>query len=103
MKIVKCFSALLIIISPVIMALPKITLVYGESSEGFTRVKVKNETLLPLACFVAIDGHKKKFQLRAKSTSIWITSSDSRYNYQNFSTWCDYLDLNPDYKVYALY
>lgn len=103
MKIIKYFYFALIFISPLIMALPKVTLTFGESLNGFTRVKIKNETFEPLACFVAIDGHKTKFQLRAKSTSNWITTTDKRFNYKHFSTWCDYLDVYPQYRIYQAY
>jgi hypothetical protein len=103
MKITKYFCAALIIISPIIWALPKITVTFGESSNGFTRVKIKNETSDPLACFVAIDGHKIKFQLQVRSSSGWITATDKRFNYHNFSTGCDYLEVHPKYKAYQVY
>ena len=103
MKIIKYFCFALIFISPLIMALPKVTRTFGESLNGFTRVKIHNETFEVLACFVAIDGHKAKFQLRPKSTSNWITATDKRFNYQNFSTWCDYLDIHPQYRIYQAY
>jgi len=103
MKIAKYFCAALIIISPLIMALPKVTVTFGESLNGFSRVRIKNETFVPLACFVAIDGYKTKFQLRAKSTSRWITTTDKRFNYRNFSTWCDYLEIHPKYNAYQAY
>ena len=103
MKITKYFCAAVIIISPVIWASPKITLTFGESSDGFARVKIKNETFEPLACYVAIDGHKVKFQLQVKSASRWITATDQRFNYQNFSTWCDYLEIHPKYRAYQVY
>ena len=103
MKITKYLCAVIMLISPVIWALPKITVTFSESSAGFTRVKIKNETFEPLACYVAIDGHKVKFQLTVKSTSRWITTTDKRFNYQNFSTWCDYLEIYPKYKAYQVY
>ncbi len=103
MKIKKYLCLFFLLFSPLIFALPKISVSYGETFDGFSRVKIKNETLVPLACFVAIDGHKTKFQLRARSTSDWFTSTDTRFNYQNFSTWCDYLDIHPEYKAYKLY
>ena len=102
MKITIFFYIIMIIFSPVILAAPKITVSFGDSN-GFTRIKIKNETFEPLACFVAIDGHKTKFQLRAKSTSNWITTTDKRFNYKHFSTWCDYLDVYPQYRIYQAY
>lgn len=103
MKITKYFFAAIMVFSPVIIALPKITVTFGESLDGFTRVKIKNETFIPLACYVSIDGQKSKFQLRPKSTSTWVTSTDKRYNYTNFSTWCDYLEIHPKYNLYRAY
>lgn len=103
MKMTKYFFAALIIFSPVSLALPKVTVTFDKSSDGFARVRIKNETFVPLACFVAIDGHKIKFQLRAKSTSRWVTATDKRFNYRNFSTWCDYLEIHPKYNAYQAY
>ena len=103
MKIIPYFFTTLIIISPITMALPKVTVSFDESLDGFARVKIQNETFEPLACFVAIDGHKAKFQLLAKSSSRWFSATDKRFNYRNFSTWCDYLDVHPAYKIYKAY
>jgi hypothetical protein len=103
MKTIKHLCATAFIISPVIWALPKITVTFGESSNGFSQVKIKNETEESLACFVAIDGYKAKFRLRMRSTSRWITTTDTRYTYRNFSTWCDYLEVYPNYKAYQVY
>jgi hypothetical protein len=103
MNIFKCFSIILLIISPLSWSLPKVTVTFNKTAAGFTQVKIRNETLESLACFVAIDGFQKKFQLRAKSSTQWITATDTRYNYQNFSTWCDYLDVHPKYKAYVSY
>ncbi|MFT5812758.1 MAG: hypothetical protein ACI9VT_000495 [Psychroserpens sp.] len=103
MKITGYFFAAVMMISPVIWASPKTTLTFGVSSDGFARVKIKNQTSEPLACYVAIDGHKVKFQLQFQSTSRWITATDQRFNYQNFSTWCDYLEVHPKFKAYQEY
>mgnify|MGYP000160590106 CR=1 FL=1 len=81
-------------------AKPKIKIKYGYSLDGFVRVQVKNETNKDLACWVAIDGFKKKFRLPPKMTSQWVTANDKRYTYTNFSTWCDYIDLHPEYQKY---
>ncbi|WP_286234141.1 hypothetical protein [Thalassotalea sediminis] len=63
-------------------------------------MQVKNESNRELACWVAIDGFKKKFRLPQFTTSQWITVYDKRYNYQNFSTWCDYIERYPEYRQY---
>lgn len=93
------FYIVMLTFSPVIVALPKVTVSFGDSN-GFARIKIKNETFEPLACYVAIDGHKVKFQLQGQSSSRWISATDKRFNYQNFSSWCDYLELHPNYQAY---
>ncbi len=103
MNFLKYFCAFLLIISPVSWGLPKITVTYNVTPTGFTQVRIRNETLESLACYVAIDGFKKKFKLYPKTSSQWITATDTRYNHQNFSTWCDYLDVHPKYESYREY
>jgi len=103
MKNIKLFCFILLFISTPSLALPKVSLTFGESLNGFARVKITNETTEPLACFVAIDGYKSKFQLRPKSISNWITTTDKRFNYRHFRTWCDYLEVHPKYKAYRAY
>lgn len=88
------------IVSHQVQAKPKYKSLFGHSLQGFARIQVKNETSKDLACWVAIDGHKIKFRLPALNTSQWYTSNDKRYNYQHFSTWCDYIDLHPEYQKY---
>ena len=73
MNITKYFCAVAIFISPVILASPKITVSFGDSN-GFV-----------------------------KSSSPWISATDKQFNYQNFSTWCDYLEIHPKYKSYQIY
>lgn len=75
----------------------KIAIIHGKSQDGFARVKIKNETNVPLACYVSIDGKKIKFRLLPFLTSKWYQATDSRFNYRHFSTWCDYLELHPEY------
>ncbi len=103
MKILNYLSVLLLIFSPLSWGKPKITVTFDKLATGFTQVKIRNDTFESLACYVAIDGFKEKFQLRAKSSSPWITATDKRYNYQNFSTWCDYLETHPSYRNYRAY
>lgn len=102
MKIRIYFYIAMMTFSPIILASPRVTVSFGDSS-GLARIKIKNETFEPLACYVAIDGHKIKFQLQGQSSSRWISATDKRFNYQNFSTWCDYLELHPNYKAYQMY
>jgi hypothetical protein len=37
------------------------------------------------------------------STSRWITTTKTRFAYQDSSTWCDYLEVYPNYKAYQVY
>ena len=100
---IKIFCLVLFIISPLSWAKPKTVTTFNVNAAGFTQVRITNDTLVVWACYVAIDGFKKKFRLRAKTTSQWITATDTRYNYQNFSTWCDYLELHPKYNNYPIF
>lgn len=75
-----------------IQAYPKITVSYEIDKQSYTRVKVKNETRRVLGCYVAIDGHKKKFKLSSLATSQWYTATDVRFNYTDFSVFCDYIE-----------
>jgi hypothetical protein len=81
-------------------AAPKTKVTYGKSLDGFSRVKIRNETSRDLACYIAIDGYKLKFRLPALRQSKWYTATDKAFSYRNFSTWCDYIDLHPEYKKY---
>jgi len=103
MNLVKYITIVLLIISPLSWSKPRTTVTFNKTITGFTQVRIKNETFESLACFVAIDGFKKKFQLRPKSSSRWITATDKHYNYKNFSTWCDYLEVHPQFKNYQAY
>ena len=75
------------------------SVVHGKNHEGLAQVKIVNETKAALACYVAIDGYKIKFSLPAYSSSKWYKAVDRSFNYRNFSTWCDYLELHPEYKA----
>ncbi len=81
------------------LAKVKISIIHGKTQEGIARIKIKNETKVPLACYVAIDGRKVKFHIPPYLSSKWIQATDSRFNYRHFSTWCDYLELHPEYKT----
>ncbi|GAA5136206.1 hypothetical protein [Thalassotalea piscium] len=79
---------------------PKTVTLYAKTPKGFIKAKIKNETFEELACYIAIDGHKKKFRLLGQTESQWFTATDKHFNHTNFSTWCDYIDLYPQYKKY---
>ncbi len=82
-------------------ALAKTRTTYGYSKNGFIQMKIKNETTKELACWIGINGFKRKFRLPAIAESQWVTANDKRFNYKNFSTWCDFIELHPEYKKYS--
>jgi len=71
-------------------ASPKISITYDINPQNFAKIKVKNETMRILGCYVAIDGYKKKFTLTALASSRWIKATDTRFKYTDFSVFCDY-------------
>jgi len=101
--IIILITALIFLISNAVQAKPKTKTIYGHSLDGFARVKIKNNTTENLACYVAINGYKIKFRLAALRESKWYTATDKRLSYKNFSTWCDYLSLNPEYLKYKVF
>ena len=93
------FLVLVVFVFPV-NAKPKTKVTYELNAMGFTRTKIENKTTESLACYVAIDGYKKKFRLPSFNTSQWYTANDKRINYKNFTVWCDYLSAYPSYNQY---
>jgi len=98
--IIIVIAAFILLITNNVHAKPKTKTIYGRSLDGFPRVKIKNNTTESLACYVAVDGYKVKFRLQALRESKWYTATDKRFNYRNFSTWCDFLTLHPEYLKY---
>lgn len=93
---------LLLGVSLIANANPKILVEHGFTLNGYARARVINESRENLACYMAIDGYKIKYVLPPLNTSRWFTATDKRYNHTNFSTWCDYLVLHPEYENYRL-
>ena len=91
---------LILLLTCDVNARPKTSIEHGRSIEGFARMRINNLITKELACYVAIDGFKVKFRLPALNTSRWVTATDTQFNHSNFSTWCDYLSLNPKYNNY---
>ena len=81
---------------------PKTTTLFAKTPEGYIKAKIKNETFEELACYIAIDGYKKKFRLSGNLESKWVAATDKRFAYTSFSTWCDYIEFYPQYKKYNL-
>lgn len=80
------------------IAMPKIIIKNQRDIKGFAQIQVSNSTMKNLICHVAIDGRKKKFKLMPLQPSQWYTATDKRFNHKNFSVWCDYLELHPQYQ-----
>ena len=95
-KVVLFFTLLLFTTSAV--AMPKINIKHQRNIKGFAEVQVSNSTMENLICHVSIDGYKILFKLKAIETSKWYTATDKRFNHTNFSVWCDYLKLHPQYQ-----
>lgn len=99
-KIGKVFFMCLSFFCLTVDALPKTSIQHGTDAQGIPRVKMTNETNLTLACYVAIDGYKKKFVLNPFKSSIWFAATSNLYNHSHFSTWCDSLAFYPNYEKY---
>jgi hypothetical protein len=95
LKILLSFSVLILATS--VFAQPKFRLHHQRDAQNLAQIQVINETIDPLLCYVAIDGYKIYFRLLPRESSIWYKATDTRFNYSNFSTWCDYLSLHPEY------
>jgi hypothetical protein len=83
----KIFFVFFGIISFSINALPKIHVEHKTNGQGVPSVKVTNKTALTLACYVAIDGYKKRFILQPFNSSKRFSASSNLYDHTNFSTW----------------
>ena len=90
------FSLLMFSIS--VVALPKLLVQHKRNANNLAEIQITNQTTEALICYVAIDGHKIFFLLQPQQPSKWYKATDPRFNYNHFSTWCDYLSLHPEYK-----
>ncbi|WP_232771082.1 hypothetical protein [Colwellia sp. 75C3] len=89
---------IVLLLSTSALAMPKITVKNQRNIKGFAETQVINGTMENLICYVAIDGHKIFFRLKAIESSKWFAATDIRFNHSNFSVWCDYLKLHPKYQ-----
>ena len=99
-RALKTMSILLILISFTNHALPKFKVLKNKNAQGISRIKLTNETNSTLACFIAIDGYKKKFILGPFNDSKWYAATDIRFNHTDFRTWCNLLEFYPHYEKY---
>jgi len=90
------YCLLILLITFEAISAPKITIKHQRNVEGFAQIQITNESMEKLICHVAIDGHKIKFRLMPIQPSKWYTATDTRFNHQNFSVRCDYLDAQPE-------
>ena len=90
-------SLIFLAFSTAVLSQPKTTVQHKRSDDNFAEIQVTNNTMEPLICYVAIDGYKLYFRLQARKSSQWYKATDTRFNFSNFSTWCDYLSLYPQY------
>jgi hypothetical protein len=97
------FMTFILSITNIVYAKPKTKTIYGLNADGFSQVKIKNNTRESLACYIAIDGYKVKFRLPSLRQSKWYTATDKGFSYTNFSTWCDFLSLHPEYEKYQVF
>jgi len=96
-----CIYLLIFVITSFsVNALPKVDVEHRTSGKGVPSVKIANKTRLTLACFVAIDGYKKRFILQPFNSSQWFAASSNLYDHTNFSTWCDSIEFHPHYEKY---
>lgn len=95
-KVVLYLAVLMFSVS--IHAMPKFSVQHQRSAQNLAEIQVTNQTIETLVCYVAIDGHKIYFRLPPYQPSQWYKATDTRFNFSNFSTWCDYLYLHPKYK-----
>jgi hypothetical protein len=98
MKIKIFICLMLFSVNTLIYASPKILIKHNRNAKNLAEIRVINQTQKKLICSIAIDGHKIYFHLVPKQPSKWYTATDVRFNFSNFSTWCDYLLLHPKYQ-----
>ena len=89
--------SILLMYSTSAFALPKI-LVQHKRTKNLAEIRVTNQTNETLICYVAIDGYKVYFRLHSRQPSKWYKATDPRFNYNHFSTWCDYLSSHPEHQ-----
>ena len=79
-------------------AQPDFLVKHKRSLDNYAEIQLVNQTAKALLCHVAIDGHKIRFTLQPRQPSKWYKATDTRFNFKNFSSWCDYLIFHPKYQ-----
>lgn len=100
----KKYTFLIIILSGLFplntYALPKVSITHDKTAQGISRIQITNDTTLTLACYIAIDGYKRKFILTPLQSSKWYTAINDRYDHTSFRPWCDSIEFHPEYEKY---
>ncbi len=97
--LIKTYICLILLVFSIsVSALPNFEVEHKRSAKNFAEIKITNKGSKKLICYVAIDGHKVRFILQPRQPSKWYKATDIRFNYNHFSTWCDYLSLYPEYQ-----
>lgn len=94
----KLFFLILLVYATNVFAMPKVNVTNQRNLKGFAEMRVTNQTMENLVCYVAIDGHKIYMRLGPIESSKWYTATDKRHNHTHFSTWCDYLKFHPKFQ-----
>lgn len=76
---------------------PNTKTVFDVTHDNYTRAQTTNNTAETLVCYMAIDGYKIKYILRPYQRSKWYKATDTRFDYKDFSSWCDYSENHPNY------
>jgi len=90
---------ILLTVSFTSIAKPKFLVKHQRNEKNLAEIQIINQTTKALICYVAIDGHKIRFRLQPRQPSKWYRATDPSFNHKNFSTWCDYLSLHPQYQL----
>lgn len=98
MKIKVFFGFILLLVTIVAHAAPRVMVKHQRNIKDFAEIQVTNQTTKKLICYVAIDGYKIHFRLPARQPSKWYAATDKRFTHANFNTWCDYLSLHPRFQ-----
>jgi len=89
---------LLLAFSLTSIAKPKFLVKHQRNAKNLAEIQLINQTAKALICYVAIDGHKIRFRLQPRQPSKWYQATEPSFNHKNFSAWCDYLSLHPEFQ-----
>jgi hypothetical protein len=73
---------------------------FDINTEEYTRAKIINNSNKALACYIAIDGYKVKFNLLARQHSKWYKATDKQLTYTAFSSHCNHIKKHNAHRLY---